>query len=140
MTRERVFEATSAVTPALEIIDSRIRDWKIRIQDTVADNASSAFFVLGPALEDFSALDLELVGMKMTKNGRIVSTGAGAACLGHPADAVAWLAEAMSGFGAPLKAGETILSGSLGPVINVAAGDRIVATLRGIGAVSCAFS
>lgn len=135
-----VLEATETVAPALEIIDSRIQDWKIQIQDTVADNASSGAYVIGDARVVPSKLDMPILGMKMAKNGKIVSTGAGAACLGHPATAVAWLANAMERFGVTLKAGEVILSGALGPATDVAPNDEIIAFINGLGKVSCRFN
>lgn len=134
-----VLAATECVAPALEIIDSRIKDWKIKIQDTVADNASSGAFVIGKERKNPKNLDLLLLGMKMSKNGKIVSTGAGAACLGDPAGAVAWLANTLKELGSALKAGEVVLSGALGPITPVEAGDEIVAEIRGLGTVSCKF-
>ena len=102
-----------------EIVDSRIRDWKIKIQDTVADNASCGVFVLGDRAVDPRKVDLGLCGMVLEKNGEIVGTGAGAAALGHPVNAVAWLANTLGRLGIPLKAGEVILSGSLAALIPV---------------------
>ncbi len=134
-----VLAATEAVLPALEIIDSRIVDWKIKLQDTVADNASSAFIVLGNAMAPVHGLDLRLVGMVYEKNGQILSTGAGAAVLGHPATAVAWLANKMHEFDVALKAGEVILSGALAAASPVAAGDYFRAELDRLGSVSVYF-
>jgi 2-oxopent-4-enoate/cis-2-oxohex-4-enoate hydratase len=134
-----VLAATEVVMPCFEIVDSRIRDWKIRIQDTVADNASSGVFVLGDAAVDPRRLDLALVGMTLEKNGEIVATGAGAAALGHPVNAVAWLANTLGALGVGLKAGEVILSGSLAAMVPVAAGDHLRIGLSGIGSASVSF-
>ena len=140
VTKEKVLSATESVIPALEIIDSRVKDWKIKIQDTVADNASSGAYVIGEGMGNPLELDLTILGMRMFKNGKIVSTGAGAACLGHPAEAVAWLANALGAFGVSLHAGETILSGALGPVTDIQIGDRICAEINGLGRVACHFN
>lgn len=134
-----VLAATEAVLPALEIIDSRIADWKIKLQDTVADNASSAFIVLGNAMTSVHGLDLRLIGMVYEKNGRLLSTGAGAAVLGHPASAVAWLANKLYEFDVALKAGEVILSGALAAAAPVMAGDYFRAELDRLGSVSVCF-
>jgi 2-keto-4-pentenoate hydratase len=134
-----VLTATEAVLPALEIIDSRIANWKIKLQDTVADNASSAYIVLGNAMTPVHGLDLRLIGMVYEKNGGILATGAGAAVLGHPATAVAWLANKLHEFDVPLKAGEVILSGALAAAAPVAAGDYFRAELDRLGSVSVRF-
>lgn len=115
--------ATALIFPSIEIIDSRIKDWKLTLEDTVADNASSGLFVLGSTPLDPRALDLRLVGMSLRRRGRVVSTGAGAACLGNPAEAVAWLANKLAAFGQTLQEGQIILSGALGPAVPVAPGD-----------------
>ncbi|MCC6073949.1 fumarylacetoacetate hydrolase family protein [Pseudomonas sp. GCM10022188] len=135
-----VLRATECVMPCIEIVDSRIRDWQIRIQDTVADNASSALFVLGDAAVDPRELELGLVGMTLELNGEIASTGAGAAALGHPANAVAWLANTLGGFGMALEAGEVILSGALSAMVPVKAGDNLRISLGGIGSASVRFT
>ncbi len=134
-----VLTATRAVTPALEIVDSRIRNWQLKIQDTVADNGSSALVVLGDKLTPVNDLDLRLVGMVLEKNGEVVDTGAGAAALGHPAAAVAWLANKLSEFGISLQAGEVILSGSLATAPPAAAGDHFRADFDRLGSVSVRF-
>ncbi|WP_168787549.1 2-oxopent-4-enoate hydratase [Paraburkholderia aromaticivorans] len=139
VTNADVLRATEAVLPCFEIVDSRIRDWKIRIQDTVADNASSGVFVLGDQAVDPRELDLALVGMTLEKNGEIAATGAGAAALGHPANAVAWLANTLGRLGMTLKAGEVILSGSLAAMVPVTAGDSLRISLGGIGSASVRF-
>lgn len=134
-----VLRATASVMPCFEIVDSRIRDWKIQIQDTVADNASAAAFVLGDGAVDPRDVDLACVGMTLEKNGEIVATGAGAAALGHPANAVAWLANTLGHLGIGLKAGEVILSGSLAAMVPVQAGDQLRISLGGIGSASVRF-
>jgi 2-oxopent-4-enoate/cis-2-oxohex-4-enoate hydratase len=134
-----VLRATECVVPCFEIVDSRIDDWKIRIQDTVADNASSALFVLGDAAVDPRRLDLGVVGMTLELNGEIAATGAGAAALGHPANAVAWLANTLGRLEVPLKAGEVILSGSLSTMLPVKAGDNLRISIGGIGSAGVRF-
>ena len=134
-----VLSATEGVMVCFEIVDSRIRDWKIKIQDTVADNASCGVLVLGDHAVDPRKVDLGLTGMVIEKNGEIACTGAGAAALGHPANAVAWLANTLGRLGIPLKAGEVILSGSLGTLVKIAAGDNLRLSLGGIGRCSVRF-
>lgn len=134
-----VLRATAYVMPCFEIVDSRIRDWKIRIQDTVADNASAAAFVLGDRGVDPRGVDLACVGMTLEKNGEIVATGAGAAALGHPANAVAWLANTLGRLGIALNKGEVILSGSLAAMVPVQAGDQLRISLGGIGSAAVRF-
>jgi 2-keto-4-pentenoate hydratase len=136
-----VIRATDFVLPAIEIIDSRIADWNIKYADTIADNASSGLFVLGNqpvTLEN--AGDLRLAGMKLRKNGRLVSSGAGAACLGNPIHAVVWLANKLAEFDTPLEAGQVILSGALGPVTDIKAGDWLDAEIAHIGSVRVSFA
>ncbi|WP_213941169.1 2-oxopent-4-enoate hydratase [Pseudomonas sp. dw_612] len=134
-----VIRATAYVMPCFEIVDSRIKDWKIRIQDTVADNASAAAFVLGDSTADPRDIDLACVGMTLEKNGEIVATGAGAAALGHPANAVVWLANTLGRLGIGLKKGEVILSGSLAAMVPVQPGDQLRISLGGIGSASVRF-
>ena len=134
-----VLAATECVMPCFEIVDSRIRDWKIKIQDTVADNASCGVFVLGDRLVDPREVDLTTCGMVLEKNGEIVATGAGAAAMGHPANAVAWLANTLGAHGIALEAGEVVLSGSLGIMVPVKAGDNLRVTMGGIGGCSVRF-
>lgn len=121
--------------PALEIVDSAIADWKITIVDTVADNASSALYVLGDQPVPVAQLALDEVGMVLRKNGSTASTGVGAACLGHPLRAAYWLACEMSERGHGLQAGEVILSGALGPMVPIQAGDHLEARIQGLGSV-----
>ena len=139
VTAADVIAATQGVMTCFEIVDSRIRDWKIKIQDTVADNASCGVFVLGDRLVDPRDVDLGTCGMVLEKNGEIVATGAGAAALGHPANAVAWLANTLGALGIALEAGEVILSGSLAAMVPVKAGDNLRVTIGGIGSCSVRF-
>lgn len=139
VTVAEVLRATEGVMACFEIVDSRIRDWKIKIQDTVADNASCGVFVLSDRLVPVAEVDLSLCGMVLEKNGEIVATGAGAASMGSPAVAVAWLANTLGRLGMSLKAGEVILSGSLGPMIPVTAGDNLRVSIGGIGSCSVRF-
>jgi 2-keto-4-pentenoate hydratase len=135
-----VTAAVDHAVAALEIVDSRVTDWDIRITDTVADNASSGLYVLGSkkiSLADFAPVD---VTMTLDKNGRRASTGNGAACLGDPLNALAWLARAAAAFGSPLRAGEVILSGALGAMVAVEPGTQITAELSTLGRVSVTFS
>jgi 2-oxopent-4-enoate/cis-2-oxohex-4-enoate hydratase len=139
VTAADVLAATEGVMACFEIVDSRIRDWKIRIQDTVADNASCGVFVLGDRLVDPRDVDLATCGMVLEKNGEIVATGAGAAALGHPANAVAWLANTLGALGIALEAGEVVLSGSLAAMVPVRAGDDLRVSIGGIGGCSVRF-
>ena len=139
VTAADVLAATEGVMACFEIVDSRIRDWKIKIQDTVADNASCGVFVLGDRLVDPREVDLATCGMVLEKNGDIACTGAGAATLGNPVNAMVWLANTLGRLGIPLKAGEVVLSGSLGPMIPVQAGDNLRVTIGGIGGCSVRF-
>ncbi len=134
-----VIRCSEGVIPALEVIDSRIMDWKIKLPDTVADNASSARIVLGGKITPLSGLDLRTVGMVLEKNGEIAATAAGAAVLGHPAQAVAWLANKLAAYKVSLTKGEVILSGSLTAAIPVAAGDFIRADFGPLGDVKIKF-
>lgn len=128
-----VLRATDYVAPCFEIVDSRITDWKIRIQDTVADNASCGVFVIGEAKGDPRKLDLTLAGMVLDKNGELFSTGAGAAVQGSPVNAVVWLANTLGELGLPFRAGEVILSGSQSALVPVVDGDELVCTVGGLG-------
>ncbi len=138
-TLAELISAVDYVVPALEIVDSAIEDWKITLVDTVADNASSALYVLGKQPTKLSALDLRLEGMLLEKNSAQASIGVGAACLGNPLDACLWLARTMAEVGRPLQAGDVLLSGALGPMTPVVAGDHLHLRLTRLGEVSCRF-
>ncbi|MGH7854882.1 MAG: 2-keto-4-pentenoate hydratase [Candidatus Binatia bacterium] len=139
VTPMQVMAATRFVVPALEIIDSRIEGWKIKLCDTIADNASSARVVLGSSSRRVDERDLKLVGMILEKNGDIVQTGAGGAVLGHPAAAVAWLANAVGQFGVSLSAGDIVMPGALCGAVDVGVGDLLQASFDGLGSVSVRF-
>jgi len=126
--------------PAIEIVGSRIANWDIKITDTIADNASSGLYVLGSRPCRLDSFDPRLAGMVMEKRGEPVSVGAGAACMGSPLNAALWLAKVMARAGSPLKAGDTILSGALGPMVTVAPGDVYDVRINGLGSVRAAFS
>lgn len=136
-TPDQVAAAVASVHAAIEIVDSRIADWKITFADTVADNGSSAFFVLAVQGLPLDGLDLEGAGMEMTFNGEVVSTGVGAAALGNPLNAAAWLAQTLAARGEPLKAGDVLLAGALGPMVALRPGVTITAKIAGIG--ECSF-
>ena len=137
---EQVRGAVAYAVAALEIVDSRISDWDISFGDTVADNASSGLYVLGNRqvlLSDFEPFDAE---MSMSIDGEVVSTGNGAACLGDPLAALAWLARTARDVGTPLRAGQVVLSGALGPMRPVQAGQQVRADITGLGSVTTSFS
>jgi 2-keto-4-pentenoate hydratase len=149
-----VAAATAYVVAALEIVDSRIAGWDIGIVDTIADNGSSGLFVLGDRRQELGRLDLAECAMTLRRvasggaggaggaggsGGEVVSTGTGASILGDPLAAVAWLAAAVRDHGRPLRAGEVVLSGSLGPMVPVAPGDAFHAEISGIGQISAVF-
>lgn len=136
----RVISAVAYALPAIEIVDSRVRDWKISIYDTIADNASSGAFVLGGEPRKLDALDLRMCGMSLERQGEPISVGCGAACLGNPLNALLWLARKMVEEGTPLRAGETILSGALGPMVSVAPGSAYTARIEGLGSVTANFT
>ncbi len=135
-----VVRATDYVTPCFEIVDSRITDWKIKIQDTVADNASCGVYVLSKTRGDPRKIDIALAGMVLEKNGELFSTGVGAAVQGSPANAVAWLANTLGSLGIPFKAGEVILSGSQSALVPVTDGDELVCTVGGLGSCRVKFA
>ena len=132
--------AVAYAVPAIEVVDSRVANWDIRFADTVADNASSGLYVLGHTPVKLEAVDLRLAGMVMERSGEPVSFGVGAACLGHPLNAALWLARTMARHGRPLKAGDTVLTGALGPMVPVQTGDVFEARIEGLGSVRAAFS
>ena len=135
-TAEQVALAVKSVHAAIEIVDSRIADWKIAFADTVADNGSSAFYVLAEHGKPLAGLDLYTAGMVMEINGQIVSLGAGAAALGHPLNAAAWLASTLAQRDEPLQAGDILLTGALGPMVTMKQGDHVRAIIGGIGEAS----
>jgi 2-keto-4-pentenoate hydratase len=139
-TADDVFAAAECAIAAIEIVDSRIADWKITFADTVADNGSSAFFVLGQERRKLAGLDLYTCGMALEINGKLVSLGAGAACLGHPLNAAAWLARTLAARGEGLRAGDVVLTGALGPMAAFAPGAEVRARIGGLGAVSFSFA
>lgn len=139
VTAADVLRATDFVVPCFEIVDSRIRDWKIKIQDTVADNASCGVLTLGGVRRSPRQLDLALAGMVLEKNGEIISTSCGASVQGSPVNAVAWLANTLGRLGIGLKAGDIILSGSQSPLVPVVAGDSLYCSVGGLGGTSVRF-
>ncbi|MEL7569591.1 MAG: 2-keto-4-pentenoate hydratase [Eubacteriaceae bacterium] len=134
-----VIEATAGVISSFEIIDSRFNDPKIKFVDTVSDNGSSARVILGTNITDIKSVDLRTTGLVLEKNGKIIDTAAGAAVLGNPAVAVAWLANKLYKYGISLKPGEIILSGSLTKAYEIKPGDVFTATFAGLGAVKAVF-
>lgn len=139
VTSSDVIKATKFVMPCFEIVDSRIKDWKIKIQDTVADNASCGYIVFGGSAVDIKDVDLVTCGITLECNGELLHTGAGAAALGSPVNAVVWLANTLGKFGVSLKAGEVILSGALCAMVPIKAGDNMSISIGGIGTASCRF-
>ena len=140
VTAAEILAATEGVMVCFEIVDSRIRDWKIKIQDTVADNASCGGFVLGSSLVDVRQADLITCGMVLEKNGEVVVTGAGAATMNSPVNAMVWLANTLGRLDIPLKAGEVVLSGALGAMVPVVAGDQLRVSIGGLGSCSVRFA
>ncbi len=140
LTAADLFRAIEYAVPAVEIVGSRVANWDIRITDTIADNASSGLYVLGSRPVRLTDFDPRMCGMVMEKAGEPVSVGAGAACLGSPLNAALWLAKVMARLGRPLLAGDTILSGALGPMVSVQPGDVFDIRIEGLGAVRAAFA
>jgi 2-keto-4-pentenoate hydratase len=132
--------AVAYALPAVEIVDSAIANWNIKLVDTIADNASGGGFVLSEQPRQIFDLDLRLCGMVLTRNGAAESLGLGAACLGHPLQSVLWLARKMVAVGRPLLAGDVVLSGALGPMVPVKAGDRFTVEIGGFGSFSVGFA
>lgn len=139
VTVANVLNATEGVMPALEVIDSRFRDWKITVKDSIADNASNAAVILGGKLTPIFDIDLRLIGMVLEKNGEVIATGAGAAVLGNPAESVAWLANKLSEYDITLRRGEFIMSGSLVRAVDVESGSFFRATFDRLGSVCALF-
>lgn len=140
VTLSQLISAVAYVLPAVEIVGSRIRDWDIRLLDTVADNASAGLYTLGTQPRKLSDVDLRTCGMLMERKAEVVSLGVGAACLGHPLNAALWLARTMVEVGRPLKAGDVIMTGALGPMVAVSPGDVIDTTIAGLGTVRVPFA
>lgn len=139
LTTAELVRAVEYALPAIEIVGSRIANWDIRIWDTIADNASSGVFVLGGVPRKLDGLDLRTCGMVMERRGEPISVGAGVACLGSPISAALWLAQVMAREGRPLREGDVILTGALGPMSGVAAGDVVEARINGLGSVKAIF-
>jgi len=135
-----VISATAYALPALEIVGSRVANWDIRLVDTVADNASSGLFVLGSRPVLLKDIDLVRCGMVLELKGEQVSVGAGSACLNNPLNAAVWLANTMVRLGTPLRAGDVVLTGALGPMAAIQPGDVFTAHIEGLGSVRAAFS
>ena len=140
LTLPDIIHATAYALPAIEVVGSRIAKWDIKIVDTIADNASSGLFVLGTRPVKLDAVDLRLCGMVMENKGDQVSVGAGVACLGNPLTAALWLARKMVEVGHPLRAGDVIMTGALGPMAPVVPGDVLEARISGLGSVRAAFA
>lgn len=131
-----VVRAVAFALPAVEVVDSRIQAWDISIVDTVADNASCGLYVVGSRPVPLGAFDARTVAMRMTLDGREVSTGVGAACLGNPIHAARWLADTMCRRGAPLRAGDVIMTGALGPMVPIGPGQDLLAEFGDLGRVT----
>lgn len=140
VTNDDVIDATEYVMPCFEVVDSRIRDWKVKIQDTIADNASCGLFVLGDQHVDPSGIDFPGLQMRVYKNGRFLSEGRGSAALDSPLNCVSWLANTLSKYGITLNAGDVVLSGSLVPLEPVVAGDEMFLEVEGMGTASVRFT
>ncbi|MBM3268225.1 MAG: fumarylacetoacetate hydrolase family protein [Candidatus Sericytochromatia bacterium] len=140
VTAAQVLAATDFVLPAIEVADCRIADWRIKVQDTVADNAAAAMYVLGSRPASPRDLDMRLAGLALRINGEVATTGAGAACLGNPVNAVAWLANTLGALGTPLSAGEVVLAGAMCPLVAVLPGDCVEVAISGLGSVAVRFS
>ena len=138
-TEDDVLAATAAYAPAVELIDTRIKDWKIALCDTIADNASSAGFVLGQQRVSPKDIDIKTIDAVLTRNGEVVAEGRSDAVLGNPVTAVAWLARKVDGFGVRLKAGDIVLPGSCTRAIDARPGDAFVADFAGLGCVRLSF-
>ncbi len=136
---DEVMRAVAYLAPAVELVDSAIRDWDIKLVDTIADNASAGGFVLGRGARKLDGLDLRLCGGLVHRNGKLASVGVGAACLGDPLNAVLWLARRLAGLGTPLREGDLVLSGAFGPMLPVAAGDVFCAEIAGFAPLHFGF-
>ncbi|MEM5427716.1 2-keto-4-pentenoate hydratase [Cupriavidus oxalaticus] len=135
-----IIDATAYALAAIEVVDSRIQGWDIRFVDTVADNASSAMFVLGSRPVSLRDIDLTACAMTLTRDGELLSRGSGAACLGNPLNAAVWLANRMVRLGTPLRAGDVLLTGALGPMVAVTRPGTFTAQIEGLGSVRATFT
>lgn len=140
VTAHQAIAAVDFVLPALEIVDSRIEDWRIGLFDTIADNASSGAVVLGSTPTALGDVDLRRAGAVMTRNGTVVGTGAGGAVLGSPLRALVWLANTVGARGVTLEEGQVVLPGAVCAMVPVAAGDTVTATFAGLGSVTARFA
>jgi len=140
LTMADVYAATEYVIPSIEIVDSRIKDWKITLRDTVADNGSAARFVLGGRMRPVDAVDMRLTGMTLEKNGNLLTSGTTAEVWGNPAASVAWLANKLSSFGIELPEGSIVLAGAVTAMATVAPGDCITVSFHGMGSVTAVFT
>ncbi|SOJ57571.1 2-hydroxyhexa-2,4-dienoate hydratase [Mycobacterium simulans] len=138
-TEDDVLAATEALVPSIELIDTRIKDWQIKICDTIADNASAAGFVLGAARVSPKEVDVQAIDVKLNRNDELIAEGRSDAVLGNPATAVAWLARKVESFGVRLKKGDIVLPGSCTFAVDARAGDEFVAEFAGLGAVRLSF-
>jgi 2-keto-4-pentenoate hydratase len=138
-TEDDVLAATAAYAPSIELIDTRIKDWKIALCDTIADNASSAGFVLGQQRVSPKDIDITAIDAVLTRNGEVVAEGRSDAVLGNPVTAVAWLARKVDSFGVRLRAGDIVLPGSCTRAIDARPGDEFVADFAGLGSVRLSF-
>lgn len=134
-----VYDATDYVVPALEIVDSRIKDWKIKLVDTIADNGSSSRLVIGSRMTPIHEVDMRLTGMILEKNGELINSGTTAEVWGNPAASVAWLANQLAAYGIVLEAGSIVLAGAVTAAIPVQAGDFVSASFCGMGSVGIKF-
>ena len=140
VTLQEALAATDALAVAVEVVDSRIEDWNIKLPDTIADNASYGAFTTGPWSRSLREVDLRTVGMLINQSGSRVAEGMGSASLGHPAEAVAWLANKLSSFGTSLEPGDIVLSGSLGNAVPVHGGDVFVLEAHGQSPFTVSFT
>ncbi|HHT02385.1 MAG TPA: 2-keto-4-pentenoate hydratase [Firmicutes bacterium] len=135
-----VLRATEAIFPSMEVIDNRYRDWtKLTVRDTISDNAGAALYVLGTELTNPAEIDMTTLGGVFEKNGEVIATATGAAVLGNPAIAIAWLANKLGAYGVPLKAGEVVLSGALTAALPAAKGDVFTVRFAELGSVTTRF-
>lgn len=135
----KLVSAIDHAVASIEIVGSRISNWDIRIADTIADNASASHFVLGKTIKKLEDIDLENCRMTLWRNDECVSVGEGKSCMGNPLNAALWLAQTMQGMGSPLRAGDVVLAGALGPMVPVTRGDRFLARIEGLGEVNVSF-